>query len=115
MSYPRRSSRATSSRTYQQSGVTSDIQPGDSISQVKDPNIQTWRMSVEQHDNSDWSLHRSDALNSTNDDAKFLAGMNILQKYYGKMSPPEKEKLAYYPSSARLINDVKKDEYTNDR
>ena len=58
--YSHRSSRATSSHRI--SGIASEIQPGDSISQVKDSNNQTWRKDVEHNDNSNWSLHRSDAL-----------------------------------------------------
>ena len=115
MVYSQRSSRATSSHTQQQTRVHSDIEPGDSISQVKDPKVQTWRMNIEHHDNSDWSLHRSDAYISKNDDARFLPGTGMHQKYYNELSATEKAGLAYYPSTARLINEVKKDEYSNDR
>src|SRR5271168_2871049 len=105
MSYSCRTSRGSSSHRY--SGVTSEIKPGNSISQVQDPKIQTWRIKVEHNNYSDWSLHCSDASVSKDDDAKHLPGLSIPKSFLKELSDSEKEKLAYYPSAARLINDVK--------
>ena len=111
--YSHLSSRASSSHRI--SGITSEIQPGDSISQVKDPHIQTWRMNIDHNDNSDWSLHHSDASVSKEDDAKYLPGLMVPKSFLKELSDSEIQKLSYYPTAARLINEVKKEGYNNDR
>ena len=110
--YSHRSSRATSSHCI--SGIASEIQPGNSISQVKDSNVQTWRMNVKHNDNSNWSLHHSDASVSKNDNVKYLPGLIVPKSYLKELSDSEKLKLSYHPSAARLINEVRKERYNND-
>src|ERR1700730_5342009 len=101
--YSHQSSRATSSHCI--SGIASEIQLGASISQVKDANVQTWRMNIEHNDNSDWSLHHSDASVSKNDNAKYLPGLRVPKSFLKELSDSEKLKLFYHPSAARLINE----------
>ena len=110
--YSHQSSRATSSHHI--SGITSEIQPGGSISQVKDPHIQTWRMNVEHNDNSDWSLHHSDTSISRIDNVKYLPGLIVPKASLQELSDSDKQKLFYYPSAARLTNDDWKEKYYND-
>src|ERR1700732_3932661 len=95
--YSHQSNRATSSHRI--SGIASEIQPGDSISQVKDSNVQTWRMNVKHNDNSNWSLHRSDTSVSKNDNVKYLPGLIVPKSYLKELSDSEKLKLSYHPSA----------------
>src|SRR6202041_377534 len=113
MSHSQHSSRASSSR--RDSGQPPELRPTDSISQVaKYPYLQSWKMTERHSANSDWSLHRSDASIAKEDDFKFLPGHALAWADQTALTTQQMESLSYYPSSAKLISEVQKEDYSND-
>ena len=106
-------SQSTRKRTF--FDPTIENRPNDPAARIRESNIHDWRLEVPHDDNSDWSLHRSEASYSKEDVSEYLPGLPILNAYTRELSDIERDRFSYYPSSAKLIDEVKKDEYMNDR
>src|SRR5271154_508697 len=94
---------------------TIENRPNDPASRSRETNIHHWRLEVPHDNNSDRSLHRSEASYSKEDTSRYLPGLPIINTYTQELSDLERDQLSYYPSSTKSIDEVKKNEYTNDQ